>query len=125
MLDGLGHDPLVRRHDEQHEVDAADARQHVADKFLVTGHVDDADIGAVRRLHVRETQFDRDAALLFFFQSVRVDAGQSLDQTGLAVIDVSGRADDNVSHKSHQKIQWREHVRIELTRQAPNLLQRF
>ena len=99
MLDGLGHDALVRRHDQQHQVDAADACQHVADEFLVTRHVDDADIGTIRRLHIRKAQFDRDAALLFLFQSVRVDARQGFDQAGLAVIHVSGGADDNVSHR--------------------------
>ena len=45
---------------------------------------------------MREAEVDGDAAALFFFQTVGVDAGEGADQRGLAVIDVSGGADDDV-----------------------------
>ena len=45
-----------------------------------------------------EPQVDGDAAALFFFQAVGVDAGERFDQGGLAVVDVAGGADDDVLH---------------------------
>ena len=46
VLARLRHDAVVGRDDQQHEVDAADAGEHVADEALVAGHVDDADAAA-------------------------------------------------------------------------------
>ena len=51
MLAGLRHDPFVGGDDEQGEVDAAGAGEHVVDEALVAGDVDEADDGAVRRRH--------------------------------------------------------------------------
>ena len=45
-----------------------------------------------------EAQIDGDATALLFFQAVRVDASEGLYQRGLAVIDVSRRADDDRFH---------------------------
>ena len=42
-----------------------------------------------------EAQINGDAAALFFFQTIGVDSGQGFDQRGLAVVDVSGSADDD------------------------------
>ena len=41
---------------------------------------------------------DGDAAALFFFQTVGVNAGQRLDQRGLSVIDMPSGADDDGFH---------------------------
>src|SRR4029077_5157384 len=41
---------------------------------------------------------DSDATTFFFFQAVGVDAGQSLDQRGFAVVNVSGGAYDYRFH---------------------------
>ena len=43
MLLGLGHRAVVGRHDQQREIDAGDARQHVADEALVSRDVDKPD----------------------------------------------------------------------------------
>jgi hypothetical protein len=53
---------------------------------------------------VRESEVNRNAAALFFFQAIGIDAGECFDQRGLAVIDVAGGADDDV----------REHWEIKL-----------
>src|SRR6185503_2568581 len=45
-----------------------------------------------------EPEIDRDAARLFFRQPVGVGAGEGLHERSLAVIDVAGRADYDVSH---------------------------
>ena len=49
-------------------------------------------------LGVREAEIDRDAARLLFLQAIRIGAGQRQHQRALAVIDVSGRADDDRLH---------------------------
>ena len=84
--------------DEEHQVDAADAGQHVLDEALVAGHVDEAEAEAGRELQVREAEIDGDAAALLLFEAVGVDAGEGFDERGLAVIDVAGGADDDVLH---------------------------
>ena len=67
MLQGLGHNAFFGGDQEEHEVHAADAGEHVVDEFFVAGHVDNADVqmaivgqGAVARIN-------GNAALLFFF----------------------------------------------------------
>ena len=94
MLFALRHDAVVRRHREEHEIDAVGAGQHVFDKPLVTGNIDDACRRPVRQVEVSESQIDRDAALFFFLQAVGILAGQGFNQAGLSVIDMSGGADD-------------------------------
>ena len=44
---------------------------------------------------VGKTDVDGNAARLFFRQAVGVDAGERLDQRGLAVVDVAGGGDDH------------------------------
>ena len=102
MFAGLWLDRFVSGDDQQNEVDAADAREHVAHEAFVSGHVDkpEAQRPAVGsgEFHVGESQIDGDATALLFFQAVRVDARESLYQRGLAVIDVSRRPDDDRFH---------------------------
>ena len=97
VLLGLRHDAVVRGHGEQHQVDGVGPGQHVADEALVSGHVHDARLGAVRQLQVREPQVDGDAALLFLLEAVRVRSGEGLDEARLPVVDVS-RGSDDVGH---------------------------
>ncbi len=47
---------------------------------------------------MRETQIDRDPALLLLGQAVGVDARQGLHQRRLAMVDVPGRADQEALH---------------------------
>ena len=101
VLAGLRLDGFVGGDHEQHQVDAADAGQHVLDEALVAGNVDEAQAQGGRELQVGEAEVDGDAAALLFFQAVGVDAGERFDQRGLAVVDVAGGADDDVLHQSH------------------------
>ena len=55
-------------------------------------------IEPVGLLEEGEAQVDRDAARLLFRQPVGVGAGERFDQRRLAVIDMTGGADDDVSH---------------------------
>ena len=95
MLAGLRHDAVVGGDHQQHEIDAGGAGQHVVDEFFVARHVDEAEHGTVQRRQIGEAEIDGNAARLFFFQPVGIDAGQRAHQRGLAVIDVAGGSDDH------------------------------
>ena len=102
MLPRLRLDRLVGRDDQQHQIDAADSRQHVAHKALVAGDVHEAQVQrlAVRthQVEVRKAEVDRDAAPLLFLQPVGIDSGQRLHQGRLPVIDMARRAYDDRFH---------------------------
>ena len=95
MLLGLRHHPIVGGDDEKGEVYAGDAGQHVADEAFVTGDVDESQHPAALEIDIGEAEVDRQAAGLLLRQPVGIDAGERLDQGGLAVIDVSGGGDDH------------------------------
>ena len=95
VLAGLGHDAVVGGHHEDHAVHAAGAGDHGLDEVLVAGHVDDADLHVGDRAG-GEAQVDRHAPLFLLLQPVGLAAGERLDQGGLAVVDVAGRAEGDV-----------------------------
>ena len=97
VLARLRHDRVVGGDDEQDEVDAGGAGEHVLDEAFVAGHVHDAK-PVLAQVQCREADIDGDAAGLLFRQAVAVNAGQRLDQRRLAVVDVPGRAQDQVTH---------------------------
>jgi hypothetical protein len=101
VLAGLGHDALVGRHHQQHQIEAGRAGHHRADESLVAGHVDHRDPRAAGQIEVREAQLGGDAARLLDRQPIGVDAGQRVDQRGLAVVDVAGGADDEGPGRGH------------------------
>jgi hypothetical protein len=96
VFHGLGHDPLVGGHHEKDQVDTGRSGDHVVDEFLVARHIDDAQAQPGGQGQRGEAQFDRDASLLLLFQSVRVDPGEGPHEGGLAVIDMSRGAEDDV-----------------------------
>ncbi len=95
VLARLRHHAIVGGHQQQREVDAGGAGQHRVHQAFVAGHVDEADALARRCVEERITQLDADAALLLFRQTIGVHAGECPHQRGLAVVDVTGRADDH------------------------------
>src|ERR1700722_8766518 len=44
----------------------------------------------------RKTQIDGNSAPLLFLQAIRIDSGETLDQRGLAMIDVAGGSENDV-----------------------------
>src|SRR5205823_2601012 len=98
MLAGLGLDRFIRGNHQQHQIDAAYASQHVAYEALVARDVNEAkteDFAArAGQIQICEADVDGDATTFFFFQTIGVDTGQSLDQRGFAVVNVSGGAYD-------------------------------
>jgi hypothetical protein len=66
----------------------------VRTKRLVAGDVDDAGVQTTAELPSGEAELDGDAAAFLFGEAVGVDAGEGADEGGLAVVDVTGGADD-------------------------------
>ena len=96
MLTRLRHHRIVGGDHQHRQVEARGPRKHVADEPLVAGDVDQgqADRAQIER---RESEVDGHAPGLLLGQAVGVDAGQGADQGGLAVVDVTGRAQDQVA----------------------------
>jgi len=65
----------------------------------MAGHIDEADAEVFGDLQMRKTKVYGDAAALLFGQTVRVDSGERTNQRGLAVIDVSSGAYNDISHR--------------------------
>ena len=97
VLARLRHDGLVRCDVEHDEIHAANASQHVADEAFVTRYVDERQHG-VLLCGVGEAEVDGDAALFLLAQPVGIGAGQRQDERALAMIDMTGGADDDMLH---------------------------
>src|SRR5712664_782050 len=93
VLLGLGHDAFVGGDDEQRDIDAGRAGEHVLDEPFMAGDVHDTRLDAARQWEGRKTEIDRDAAPLLFFPAVGVHAGERLHQRGLPVVDVASGTD--------------------------------
>jgi hypothetical protein len=91
----LRFDRVIRGHDQEGQVHAGCAGQHVSHKTLVTGHVDDSQTEFAQN-QLGKPQFDRDSALLFFRKPIRIRSGQGANQRGLSVIDVPSGAEDQI-----------------------------
>lgn len=74
--------------------------QHILDEFLVARHVDNAGLRMIVKLDMGKAQLDGNAPLFLLDKAVSVDTGQGLDEHGLAVIHMTGGADDDVLHAS-------------------------
>ena len=108
MLAGLRHDRVVGGDDEHDEVDAGGAGEHVLDEAFVARDIDDAEAVSLTpvayapgspgwQFERGEADVDGDAARFFFGQAVAVDAGEGLDERGLAVIDMASGAEDEIA----------------------------
>ena len=97
MLDRLRHDAFIGVYDQQHHAQSGQAGDHVLDKSLVAGNVDDAGARAVGQIQIGEAQVNRQAPPLFFLRRIRIDTGQGLYQGRLAMVYVAGRPDDDMS----------------------------
>ena len=94
MFPGLGHHAFVGGHDQEGQVDGADASQHVLDEPLVARHVHHADLPSAGQGQPSKAQVDGHLPLLLLWETVGIDVGQGLDQGGLAVVHVAGSPDD-------------------------------
>ena len=95
MLARLRHHAVVRCHHQQGEIDSRGTGEHGVDEALVAGHVDEAQHAAVIQRLVGVAELDRNAARFLLLEPIGIDAGECMHQRGLAVVDVSGGADDH------------------------------
>ncbi len=93
VIAGHRHPPLVGGNHQQHQIQTPEPRHHVADIALVAGHVDDADGVALTVVEVGKAEILGHADGLLVGAGGG-DAGKGLDQQGLAVIHVAGKADN-------------------------------
>src|SRR5258708_40058556 len=84
---------------QQHHIDAGRSSKHVPDEPLMSGGMHEAK-SHLTFFPESKTQIDGDASALFFFQTVRMRAGQSFDQGRFAVVDMTGSADDDVPYRA-------------------------
>src|SRR3954451_13159867 len=101
MFAGLRFNSFIRRDDQNNGVDSTGPGEHVFDKPLVPGYVDNSDVLLVREEQMSKSEFDRNAALLFFSKTIRIDARECANERRLAVIDVTGSADDDSTRAVH------------------------
>src|SRR5208283_6221061 len=105
---GLRLDAFIGGDDQQHQVDPAHARQHVAHETLVAGDIDKAHANPAAigsgEFEVGKADVNGDAAPLFLFEAVGINAGQAFDERSLAVIDVSGGTDDEGFHLRQHRL---------------------
>ena len=87
--------PIVGRDHQQHTVHAQYPGEHIGQEPLVPRHIDEPDGDAVRQHRMREAKVDGHAAPLLLGEAVGVDAGQGAQERRLAVVDVTGGADDD------------------------------
>ena len=94
MLAGLGHDAIVGGDDQQGEIEAGGPGDHVAHEAFVSGDIDEAELQRPG-VEVGEAQVDGDAPGLLFREAIGGDAGEGLDQAGLAMVNVPGGPEDD------------------------------
>ena len=88
---------LVRGDDEADHRRRAESGEHVAEKALVTGHVDEGDVASGRQCGPGEAEVDGQAAAALLRPAVRFHSGERSHQGALAVVDVAGGGDDEHS----------------------------
>src|SRR5262245_65055013 len=91
VLFGLGHDAVIGGNGKKNQIDAVRAGEHVFDEPLVPRYIDDTRLRAVGKIKVGEPEINRNAALLFFLEPIRILYGQRFDMSWFSVIDVAGR----------------------------------
>src|SRR5579862_7314756 len=68
----------------------------------MAGHVNETETH-VAEIEKGESEINGDTSALFFFEAVGIRARQRFDERGLAMVNVTGGADDNVLGGFHQQ----------------------
>src|SRR5215472_10793989 len=98
MLLALRHDAIVGGHGKKDQIDSMSTGEHVANEPLVTGNVDHPRPGAVGQCEKGEPEIDGNSALLLFLETIGLLAGECANQGRLAMVDMTGGANDRVGH---------------------------
>ena len=97
MLGRLRHDAIIGGDDEQHEIDAGRAGQHIVNKAIMSRHIDKTDHLALAGRKIGKAEVDGDSTLFFFQQPVGIDTGQRAHERGLAMVDMACRPDNHAT----------------------------
>ena len=99
VLPRLGHHPFVGRDHQDHELHPAGPRDHRVDEPPMPRHVDEARVDSAAEVPRREPELDRDSAPLLLGETVGVAPRERADEARLAVVDVTGGAEDEAAHR--------------------------
>jgi hypothetical protein len=99
VLVRLGHDAVISRYDEDDDVYAMSPGGHVPDEINVPGDVDDTHNTIICKPARRETEINRETALLLFGQSVGFAAGEKFHERSFAVVNVPGGTEHDMSSR--------------------------
>ena len=105
MLARLRLDRFVRRHYQQHQVDSAHPASMLRTNRSCPGTSTNPSRAPARSRNANPRSM-RNSAAFFFFQAVGICAGQRLNQRGFSVVNVPGRADDDVFEGFHRKSEY-------------------
>src|SRR5215467_9425362 len=102
VLASLRLDAFVSGNHQKNQIDSADSGEHIAYEFFMPRNVHESEPKhfAIRfgKFQMREAKINRYSTALFFGETVGVNAGKCLNQSGFPVIDMPGRADDDGFH---------------------------
>ena len=98
MLLRLGHNTLVCRNHQQHEIHPHHSGNHVVDKPLMPGNVNDADAVPTWKVKISKSKVNGNSPSLLLLPAVRIPSRQSLDQRGLPMVNMTGRTNDYIFH---------------------------
>ncbi len=104
VLQRLRHRTVVSGNHQQCMLMCRNACDHVVNEAVVARHVDEADPPA-GDVGVGKTEIDGESAASFLGERVCIHARQSLDEAGLAVIDVARERDDHASESGESRTQ--------------------
>jgi hypothetical protein len=94
---GLRHDAFIGGNDEEGQVDSRSPGHHGPDEILVPGHIHYSCYSSTSELERGEVKIDSDLAAALLCEAVHRGSGKCGHQTGLAVVDVAGGADDHAA----------------------------
>ena len=97
MLAGLRHQAFIRSDHQHHQINAVRSGQHVFDKAFVTGNIYKSEVRIADR-QISKANINRDAALFFFLEAIRIYAGKGAHKGGFTVINVSGSTNNYSFH---------------------------
>ncbi len=75
MLTGLRHHCFIGGNDEEHRINTTHTGEHVLDKTLVSGDIDQTHFPPTRQGQPGKSQIDGHLALLLFAQTVGINTG--------------------------------------------------
>ena len=99
VLSCLRHHSFISGHDQRYQIDPCCPCHHVSHELLVSRHINDPQLLPIGELEVSKTKLDGDASLLFLLETVGINAGESLNQSGLPMIYMPSRTQDDLFHE--------------------------